>query len=211
MKYNFLKAAAILTLLGMLTACGNEEVQTEAVAETSTEIAATEETEVATEIMTEALTEAATEIETTTVQTEATTQEAVIEEESRGLSIAVNGKAVCLNDDISALALGEATDYYEAPSCNYDGLDKVFTYNEVSVYTYPKDGKDLVNEVEVNAAGILYENSLGIGSAEADVKALLGEPSAIEGDTYRYAFDNSYLYFYFEDNSVSYWGIALDM
>ena len=33
-------------------------------------------------------------------------------------------------------ALGTPTDTTEAPSCHYDGMDIIYTYDHISVYTY---------------------------------------------------------------------------
>jgi len=50
-------------------------------------------------------------------------------------------------------ALGEPLDEFEAPSCAFDGIDRVFLYPDFEVRTYPKGGLDHVHT-------IVFENDL---------------------------------------------------
>lgn len=203
MKRNILKIQALFCVAVSLTACGTQQEEI-ALQEQTTQSATTVVQETTTESVTELVTEAVTQAPTETT----TLVENVNKKE--GLFINYNGKELYLNEDINSVDLGTPTEYNEAPSCNYDGLDKVYTYNGISLYTYPAEGKDLINEIEVNSADILYNATVGIGKTVAQVKAVLGEPDLIEGDTYIYNTDNSNVYFYFENGAVSYWGISLN-
>ncbi|MBQ8942166.1 MAG: hypothetical protein IJ062_10060 [Firmicutes bacterium] len=233
MKHNILKLQTLLLIAIALTACGggeeasvsnqsaaSNEITTEAAQETKTETVQETKTEEISEIepkrITEVVTEqqAETKVETTTTTAASTIPAAPTQPAENTakdtLSVKYSGKEIYLDSDINAVGLGTPLDYSEAPSCNYDGLDKVYTYDGISIYTYPNAGKDLINEIEVDSTSILYNNTLGIGKTVSDVKNTLGEPTSIEGNTYRYDSGNSYTYFYFENNTVSYWGIALE-
>lgn len=132
---------------------------------------------------------------------------------AESLGVTVKGKKILLNTKISdsTSALGNTTDYSEAPSCNYDGLDKVFTYGDVSIYTYPHASGDLINEIEVNDASVSTDKGIApIGKTLAEIKGVYGEPTSTEGDTYKYKSGNSYTYFYVDGDVVSYWGVAYE-
>lgn len=127
------------------------------------------------------------------------------------LGVTYKGKKVMLNTDINSAALGNTTDYSEAPSCNYDGLDKVFTYGNVSIYTYPYADCDLINEIEVNDNSVTTDKGIEpIGKSIEDIKSVYGEPTAVEGSTYKYANDSCYTYFYAYNGIVSYWGVVYE-
>lgn len=55
-----------------------------------------------------------------------------------------NGKKLTLGVEYSSLDLGEPTDYYEVQSCAFDGMDKIYTFDNYEVHTYPDNGTDKV-------------------------------------------------------------------
>ena len=67
-----------------------------------------------------------------------------------GLFIAINGKTYYLREDSAALiaALGDGYEYSEMVSCVYDGKDKTFAYDGITVSTVPVDGKDVTKPAE---------------------------------------------------------------
>ncbi len=44
-------------------------------------------------------------------------------------------------------ALGEPISYFEAASCAFDGLDKMYSYNSFQITTYPVGDKDYVGSI----------------------------------------------------------------
>ena len=62
-----------------------------------------------------------------------------------GIEIRMNAPA----DDIIA-ALGDDYQYFEAPSCAFEGLDKVYTYNSIVVRSYTRDGADYIAAVVID-------------------------------------------------------------
>ena len=67
----------------------------------------------------------------------------------KDLGIAIDGKTYYLREDSAALiaALGDGYEYSEMVSCVYDGKDKTFAYDGVTVSTVPVDGKDVTEMI----------------------------------------------------------------
>lgn len=216
MKYNVIKAFAVATLMTMVTACGGNVSEDENIAttEVTTEAITAEESEETTEAITDTTT-VATETTTVTTTTEATTSAPVPTPAPApgSLGVVYNNTNIMLNTNIANVTsvLGSTTDYSEAPSCNYDGLDKVFTYGGVSIYTYPHSSGDLINEIEVSDPAVITAESVApIGKSIEDIIATYGEPTATEGSTYKYSKGNCYTYFYADGGVVSYWGVVYE-
>jgi hypothetical protein len=241
MKKLLLKTAVVALAVATMSACGSKsndfEVvteETETVTGVSDEVSSeetSEETSVdTTETESETATETQTEVqaETTTVEVKTTvetksqpTSAAKKETETKkadepalgALGVTYKGKKIMLNSNMGNVSssLGSTTDYSEAPSCNYNGLDKVFVYGDVSVYTYPNANGDYINEIEVDDNSVATESGLlPIGKTINDVKAVYGEPTSVEGSTYKYANGNCYTYFYADGENVLYWGVAVE-
>lgn len=228
MKYKVLKTVLITMILVSMAGCGDKkdvDQTTESTTETTTEATTAIETttaETTTLTTTQAETQAAKVAVTQAVTNApapapksipAPTPKSTPAPAAGSLGVTYKNKKIMLNTNISAVApaLGSTTDYSEAPSCNYDGLDKVFTYGNVSIYTYPHSSGDLINEIEVNDASVSTDKGLvPIGKSMADIKAVYGEPSGVEGSTYKYANGNCYTYFYADGDIVSYWGVVYE-
>lgn len=236
----FKKMIPLMVLTFAVSRCGNNTDKETAVTETTTEVIteeATSEETTAEEITEEIVNEESTTAETTTqmttnaVVTQATTESTAakpaastntkpsdstptVQPPKEGnIGVTLKNTKILLNtsmDNVSKI-LGSTTDYSEAPSCNYDGLDKVFTYGDVNIYTYPHPSGDIINEIEINDAAITTDKGIApIGKTIEDIKAVYGEPTAVEGVTYKYADGDCYTYFYADNGTVTYWGVAVE-
>lgn len=81
-----------------------------------------------------------------------------------------------LNSDAAPLLEAFGPDYKEtkAPSCAYIGEDKVFEYDFAAIYTYPLDGKDLIDEIDFFKGEYITNRGVGLGSTLAEVKSKYG-------------------------------------
>ena len=82
--------------------------------------------------------------------------------------------------------LGDAYSYYEAPSCAFHGLDKIYTYNDFEIDTYPDGETDRIYLITLLSDLIGTPEGLMIGLPEADIVALYGEPQEKKGNEYMY-------------------------
>lgn len=92
--------------------------------------------------------------------------------------------------------------YYEAQSCGYDGLDKIYTYGSFEVYTYPSGANDFISYIDL-FEGAKTSRGIGIGSALASVKEAYGEDCSINANVYTYALGDKELCFTIDNDIVS--------
>ena len=114
-----------------------------------------------------------------------------------GVEIRMNAPA----DDIIA-ALGDGYTYFEAPSCAYEGMDKVYTYNSIVVRSYTMDGADYIAAVELKDDTVATAEGIRIGSTEDDVRAAYGEDGNAGTAGIEYTMGDSFISFIFENGKV---------
>lgn len=116
-----------------------------------------------------------------------------------------NGTQIRMNapaDDIIA-ALGDGYTYFEAPSCAYEGMDKVYTYNSIVVRSYTMDGADYIAAVELKDDTVATAEGIRIGSTEDDVRAAYGEDGTPGTSGIEYTMGDSFISFIFENGQVT--------
>ena len=132
-------------------------------------------------------------------------------------NIKAGGVTVIPGSDASEAVkqLGEPEKYTEAASCYFDGMDKVYNYGNFEIRTYPsEDGKDIVQDLCImggdDKAGL---TDLKIGSSFNDVSTTMKDYECKNtGSMYRYYYsDNGYMYFFIMNDSVKYFGYAVDV
>lgn len=124
------------------------------------------------------------------------------------------GKLIVPGDKFSSDSITELTTigFLEAPSCYFDGLDRVYYYDGFDVNTYPSGDEEYVQSIQVNKEGVTTSKKIGVGSSHDDVIKAYGEDCEIAGMMYRYYVqDNKYLYFFIMNDIVKYYGYAIDV
>lgn len=102
----------------------------------------------------------------------------------KDLVLTVAGKEYHTRDNIETVieALGDGYEYAEGKSCDYDGLDKTYTYEAATFYTNPLAEGDLLAEIYSESAETATSKGVSPGASKADVLAAYGEPA--EQDDY---------------------------
>lgn len=106
-----------------------------------------------------------------------------------------------LNTVFDPDSLGEY-DYYEAASCGYSGLDKIYTYSTFEIYTYPDGEKDYVLYIDL-LEGAKTNRSIEIGSTLAELTGAYGEGFEKQGQNYIYKLGDKTLSFKVKDDAVA--------
>lgn len=89
----------------------------------------------------------------------------------QGVTVEMDADAASILDQ-----LGEPVSYFEAASCAFDGLDKMYTYHGFELDTYPDGNKDRVSCVILKDDSVLTAEGIGIGDTrEALEQAYPGE------------------------------------
>lgn len=90
--------------------------------------------------------------------------------------------AVSVDDDMAGVlnALGEPNQYFEAASCAFDGLDKVYTYSGFTITTRPDGDKDFVQSILLTDDSVTTPEGIYIGCSADEVTAAYGEGEKTE-------------------------------
>lgn len=97
-------------------------------------------------------------------------------EEDDKFSFVYNDVKIIPGDDMAPIlaTLGEPTKYYEAASCAFNGLDKMYTWGSVQINTYPDGDKDRVLSIILLDDANLTPEGVTIGSGREAVIAAYG-------------------------------------
>ncbi len=99
--------------------------------------------------------------------------------------------------------LGEPDAYFEAPSCAFEGIDKVYTYGSFELDTYPSDDKDYVSSVVFKDDTITTTEGVGIGDTEDKVIETYGSDWTEKDGMRVYEKDGMKLCFIINENTVA--------
>ena len=124
---------------------------------------------------------------------------------AEGFSFENNGVTIPMNVDAAPVveALGEPVEYFEAASCAFQGLDKIYYYNGFELGTYPNGDKDYVSYVNLLDDSVATEKDIYLGSTLDEVTAAYGEDYTSEGSSYVYRLGETKLTFIIEDDAVT--------
>lgn len=117
--------------------------------------------------------------------------------ESKGVSIQVDGEAVEY-----LTGLGEPISYYEAPSCAFGDLDKIYTFSGFEVDTYSLEGVDYVSVVILKDDSVSTPEGLCIGDPVSKIEEVYGEATSKEDTMITYKKDEMKLCFLIRDDAV---------
>lgn len=135
-----------------------------------------------------------------TQETETTTEESA---EAKGYTYIYNDVVVEIDADASVVVeeLGEPLSYFEAPSCAFEGVDKIYTYSSFEIETYPMEGKDFISMVTFKDDSITTPEGVAIGDLVDKVKEVYGDCTE-EGGMMVYEKDDMKLCFIVKDGAV---------
>lgn len=126
------------------------------------------------------------------------------ETQQEAFTFVVNGISIPLDDESADLVdkLGDY-EYFEAPSCAFQGLDKIYTYHGFTLYTYEADGIDHVLSVVLTDDSVTTPEGIAIGSGIDEVIAAYGDDYTTSGSAYVYTKGKTTLSFIMENDLVS--------
>ena len=85
----------------------------------------------------------------------------------KGYAFIYNGVVIEMDADAAPIVeqLGEPDAYFEAPSCAFEGIDKIYTYGSFELDTYPTKDKDYVSAIILKDDIITTTEGIGIGES----------------------------------------------
>ena len=122
---------------------------------------------------------------------------------SKGYVFVTSGVTVEVDGDMAPVlqALGEPASYFEAASCAFEGLDKIYTYNGFEIDTYPAQDKDLVSAVILKDDSVTTAEGICIGDSLEKLLEAYGEADQ-ENGMLVYTKDGMKLCFILQDDSI---------
>lgn len=120
-----------------------------------------------------------------------------------GYVFRVGDVAVEVDGDVAPVieALGEPTSYFEAASCAFEGLDKIYTYQGYEIDTYPVQDRDLVSAVILKDDTVATAEGICIGDSLEKLLETYGE-GVQENGMLVYARDGMKLCFILQEDSI---------
>ena len=123
----------------------------------------------------------------------------------KGYTFSANGITIGMDVDAAPILekLGDPASYFEAASCAFEGLDKMYTYSGFEVDTYPAaEDKDCVSAVILKDDSVSTPEGVTIGSTPEDVTAAYGEEYDTIGQQYAYEDGDCLLSVLFQDGKA---------
>lgn len=124
---------------------------------------------------------------------------------TEGFHYEANGVTINMNVDAAPIveALGEPKDYFEAASCAFQGLDKIYYYNGFELGTYPSGSKNMISYVNFLDDSVTTEKNIYLGSSLDELITAYGEDYTKDGSSYVYILGTTKLTFIVEDDAVT--------
>lgn len=127
------------------------------------------------------------------------------------LYLTVGKKTLKLGHTTSQMekVLGEDYEMSSEPSCLFDGEDRIYEYEGITVYTHPSGKKNIVEEIYITSDDYETKRGIKVGSSFSDVAAAYGTKyEKVSSSTIEYYYSKSMkLIFEFEDKKV----VAIDL
>ena len=100
-------------------------------------------------------------------------------------------------------ALGKPVSYFEAPSCVFKGLDKIYTYSGIELYTYPINGIDYLSSVILTDDSVSTGRGVRLGMKQDDVISAYGDAYVQEFGLISYTMGKYSLSFLIENGLIA--------
>ncbi len=117
-----------------------------------------------------------------------------------------NGLGIYMNADAKPVldALGEPQNYFESPSCAFQGMDRTYSYNGFDLYTYTDadDENEFIFTVVFMNDGVATKEGITLGNKLEEVISKYGDNFTKEGEKYTYTDSNTNLSFVLENGEV---------
>lgn len=121
-----------------------------------------------------------------------------------GFSLNYNGVKLVPHAKLAPIiaALGDPVNYEESRSCSFVGLDKVYTYENLIIYSYPVDDVDYLYMITVIDDITTTDEGLKIGMDASEVTRLYGTDYEDKLGTYFFTKGNTQLSVKISGNTV---------
>ncbi|MDO5382422.1 MAG: hypothetical protein Q4F06_06890 [Eubacteriales bacterium] len=125
--------------------------------------------------------------------------------ESSNFAYTLSGVELKIDGDLTEYTskLGEPKGgYYEAKSCAFDGMDKFYYYDSVTLQGYQKDGKDKLYSITLMDDAVKTKEGVRIGDKKDKVVSAYGSTYTEKDGQLQYQSGNTIISFLIKDDVV---------
>ena len=121
-----------------------------------------------------------------------------------GFVFPFQGITIHMDQDMAEILeqLGEPLGVFEAPSCAFDGIDRIFSFPGIQIHTYPDGDLDFVHTISLRDDSVTTMNGIYLGSSFDDVIAAYGSDYTQEFGMFTFTIGQTTLSFFIEDDMV---------
>ena len=125
-------------------------------------------------------------------------------QESGAYVFVYNGVTLAVDADAAeaVAALGDPSGYYEESSCAFEGLDKVYTYPNIEIDTYPSGDSDLISEIIIKDDLVSTPEGVSLYMTFEDMVNAYGSDYTEGTNLYTYSRGGMTLRFIVKDNEI---------
>ncbi|MCR4904265.1 MAG: hypothetical protein K6A23_15510 [Butyrivibrio sp.] len=98
--------------------------------------------------------------------------------------------------------IGDENTYFEAASCAFEGLDKVYTYDHFEIDTYPDGDVDKISAIVLLDDLSTTKEGVYIGQTKADMESVYGTDYENNSNSYVYTKEDVHLEFILEGDTI---------
>lgn len=124
--------------------------------------------------------------------------------EEIGYAFSIGNIDVVVDADVSDIVskLGDADSYYEAPSCAFNGIEKIYSYSGFDICTYEDGDTDRIASVILKNDLVNTKEGICIGDDVSAVETAYGEPTAKADNSILYVKNGGSLLFIIVDDRI---------
>jgi len=140
--------------------------------------------------------------------------EEIESQDNLGFALLYRGTLIEMDQGMDYLLaeLGEPLGVFEAPSCAFDGIDRIFGFPGIQIHTYPDGELDRVHTISFLDDSLSTVNGIFLGSSWDDVVAAYGSGYVQDITMFTYTIGRTTLSFFVEGDMVTgiIYGLIMD-
>lgn len=128
-----------------------------------------------------------------------------LEDENGGWAFQTGEAVITPDMDAASIVdlLGEPKSYFEAASCAFEGLDKIYTYTSFEIETYPQGEVDRIKSIVLKDDTVSTAEGISIGDGGEKVREIYGTPTEEDTGKLVYQKDQMKLVFVVNNGAVA--------
>ncbi len=129
-------------------------------------------------------------------------KEKVVEEKDI-FSFKYNDMNILLGEEFSRDKYGKELEYFEAPTCAFEDMDRTYTYEHYEINTYTENGQEKVLSIVFKDSDVKTNEGISLGDDFTKLVEVYGDKYKQEDNLYVYEKDKTNLEFIVENDTIT--------